>query len=377
MEVNKCIICDVTITSQNDSKEHIIPNSIGGRKKISGFLCAKCNNLSGRNWDAELAKQLHPLSLFFNIEREKGTVPDRIVQTTNGEEYILSADGKMTISKPTYSVNKTEKGTEFNITARSESELRKILNNMKRKNPKMDIDKLMQQAKFTSSYPSAHIHHNLTFGGTSSGRSIVKTALAMAKLSGIEPKNCEQAMAYLLNEKGKACFGYFYESDIIINRPVGLPIHCVYLKGDPDTNLLLSYVEYFGIQRTVVCLSNNYKGKALENHYAINPQNSKSIELAFLMYFTPKDIESIYNYEKVPDGAIANEFKKIIAPRLEQTFEIEQNRVANEAVKYAFDNCGAKKGEEINEDQFKKLTALIIEKIQPFIAHNISHKKPK
>ena len=30
----KCALCDETITSQNDTKEHLIPNAIGGRKKI-------------------------------------------------------------------------------------------------------------------------------------------------------------------------------------------------------------------------------------------------------------------------------------------------------------------------------------------------------
>ena len=60
-----CALCDIIITNENDTKEHIVPNAIGGRKKIKGFICRACNSTSGDSWDKELAKQLNPLSLFF------------------------------------------------------------------------------------------------------------------------------------------------------------------------------------------------------------------------------------------------------------------------------------------------------------------------
>ena len=32
MNSQKCALCDVEITDTNDTKEHLIPNAIGGRK---------------------------------------------------------------------------------------------------------------------------------------------------------------------------------------------------------------------------------------------------------------------------------------------------------------------------------------------------------
>ena len=66
-----CALCNVEIAEQNDSKEHIIPNSIGGRKKVKGFICKDCNNKSGREWDDALAQQFNPLSLLLGIKRER------------------------------------------------------------------------------------------------------------------------------------------------------------------------------------------------------------------------------------------------------------------------------------------------------------------
>jgi HNH endonuclease len=37
-----CALCETTITAENDSDEHLIPNALGGRRKASGFLCRAC-----------------------------------------------------------------------------------------------------------------------------------------------------------------------------------------------------------------------------------------------------------------------------------------------------------------------------------------------
>ena len=86
-----CALCDAEITKNNDTREHLIPNAIGGRKKVKGFICNSCNNKSGAEWDADLANKLNPLSLFFRIQREQGEVPPQSFSTTGGEEYTLNA----------------------------------------------------------------------------------------------------------------------------------------------------------------------------------------------------------------------------------------------------------------------------------------------
>ena len=70
----QCVLCDGVISEKNMTAEHIIPNAIGGRKKVSGFICRDCNNRTGTEWDAKLVDQrlLHFLSLTVNRQRGEG-----------------------------------------------------------------------------------------------------------------------------------------------------------------------------------------------------------------------------------------------------------------------------------------------------------------
>lgn len=100
MNQNICALCDNEITDKNDTREHIIPNSIGGRKKVKKFICISCNKKTGETWDSELAKQIHQLSLYLGTKRERGEVPSQIFETRDGKKITLNADASMTIDKP-------------------------------------------------------------------------------------------------------------------------------------------------------------------------------------------------------------------------------------------------------------------------------------
>ena len=96
----QCALCDKEITEEKDTKEHLIPNAIGGRRKVKGFICKDCNSASGDTWESELAKQLNPLDLFFGIIRERGEVPSQLFETTDGDKLKLNLHGGMNIEKP-------------------------------------------------------------------------------------------------------------------------------------------------------------------------------------------------------------------------------------------------------------------------------------
>ena len=50
-----CALCEAPFDEANDSREHVIPNAIGGRKAVRDFICRQCNNTTGAYWDNELA----------------------------------------------------------------------------------------------------------------------------------------------------------------------------------------------------------------------------------------------------------------------------------------------------------------------------------
>ena len=50
----KCWLCDVFLTKNSSSKEHIIPKALGGKQTVDNFICRSCNSQTGAEWDASL-----------------------------------------------------------------------------------------------------------------------------------------------------------------------------------------------------------------------------------------------------------------------------------------------------------------------------------
>lgn len=372
--VNRCIVCEEVISNSNDSEEHIIPNSIGGRLKTKGFICSECNSQSGTRWDAALSKQLNPMCLFFRIKRERGKPPSQIFTTDDGKEILLHHDGSFTFSKP--SIEEEVSGTKLTIRiqARTVSEYKKTLRGLKRKYPKIDIEGMEKEASLLTYYNEAPVNLNLSLGGEEAGRSLVKTSLAFAYLSGVDPFECQVARDYLTDKESEACFGYYYENDPVIDRPDGKVIHILSICGQPETKLLLGYIEYFGIQRIVICLSDSYTGDYFSETYAYDIITREEVGLDVSLSTTPDDLKRICDYGKVPIAKFKEAFGLIMPVGIKNNFEKEKERVINEAVKHAFQNCGAEYGEVLTPEQFKALQGLIWEKLQPFILHNM--KRP-
>jgi hypothetical protein len=366
------VICDDIISADNDSKEHVLTEAIGGRLKVKGFICKRCNNNAGRTWDAQLASQLHPLSLMFGVERQRGSTPSLAITTTAGEELVINADGPFSLTKPSFSEEAAPDGIKIQIVARSMEEARRILAGVKRKYPTVDIDRILSDAQISTTYPKGLVHHRLEFGGEISGRSIVKTALAMAHYAGVPTSACHDALNYLRDSAASPCFGYYQATDLVVDRPTEVPLNCVSIEANPDSGLILGYAEYFGIHRVVVCLGRRYAGDRVQATYAVDPRTGAELDLSVRLGFSEIEIEAIYDYKMIPDGAIHKAFANVMPPAIKQKFEAERDRVINEAAQFAFANCGAKPGEILTEDHIRNLSRLVAEKIAPFVLHNLA-----
>jgi hypothetical protein len=250
----KCILCAAEITDENDSREHVIPNAIGGRKQARGLLCKPCNETTGDSWDAELARQLQPLSSFFGIKRQRGALPTQIVTAVSGNQYARRPDGQLTLARPVYEEIKTDTETRIAIRARTPKEARQLLNRGQAQYPQLDVDALAAQVEYSYGYLDEIFKIEMNFGGVKSGRSIVKSCVALAVHSGIKATDCDNAVEYLTNPQGFPCFGYFHERDLIRNRPNEV-FHCVAVSGDNQSGLLIGYADYFGVYRVVVAMS--------------------------------------------------------------------------------------------------------------------------
>lgn len=374
MDINKCALCDLELTSDNNSSEHIIPNAIGGRKKVRGYICINCNNLTGRKWDSELANQLNPLSLYFRISRERGNAPSQIFKASSGNNYKVNHDGSMEYAKPEYVETKTDSKMNICIKAGTYDVAKKMICGAKKKYPQINLEETLASLTENTSYLNEALHYSLSIGGEKPGKSIVKSVLSLIIGAGESPAVCEEAINYLTNN-GEACFGYYYKSDLIMERPKGVPFHCVFIKGEPKNKLIIGYIEFFGCFRIVLRLSNKYTGKRFKNSYSVNPITGEKLNLKVKMNLSSQEIEAAYNYNKIPDGSMEEAFKTVITAGAHHAYNNEMHRVIDGAVKHAFSNSNVKAGEIMTEMQFNHFNSLLWEKVEPFVIANLRKRK--
>ena len=269
-----------------NSAEHLIPNAIGGRRKVMGFICRECNSSAGETWDAEVARQLLWLSLMVGVSRERGQLPSLKVITTADERLTIRSDGSLALSDPSFKEAQLAEGrTSYRIQARSMNEAQRMMEGLKRKHPEIDVDSLLAQAEVAETYPRGAIRHDFEFGGELGGRSIVKSCMALAFDSGIDWAVCEPGLNYLRKNNAPACFGYYQERDLVAQRVEGVPLHCVAVRANPESGLVLAYAEYFGIHRIVACLGENYEGRPWSPSMLSTPVTERALMCTSILHF--------------------------------------------------------------------------------------------
>lgn len=369
-QIQKCALCESSLTGKSRTKEHVIPNAIGGRKKTTGFICNTCNNKLGEKWDSELAKQLNWFSLAIGISRERGEPPKQVVQTVEGEKYWLLSDGSFAPEKSSYSEEDQGGAIKISLTAKTIAEAKQRLKGISRKYPNFDIEKALDELQVKTDYLDSPLHVSLSLGGPDAGRSLVKTAFAFASACGVAHNECDKAIQYLLDESLEEIpFGFSYLSDFIQNRPKEKIFHCVSLHGDPKTKKLWSYIEYFGIFRVVVLLSDCYSGAYKNEIYSVDPIDGSSVGVRVKAEVSAEELALIWS-----GGGYSHESYKAAADyALPIILKRGSSRTLDRTVKEGFDHAakqlGIKADEIIPKEKAAEFTAFMMEKISPYIEH--------
>ena len=279
-----CILCERDALSKaNRTREHIIPNAIGGRKTVTGLICKSCNSQTGASWDAKLARQLELLGTIVGTSRQHGKPARVTAETLHGSKVRIGQGGMATIGHVMVEKAETEEGTVYTILAPSKQESLKteaeiIKKDRRRNGPdrnvwRRDIGQVFGRDEFL---PVGG------FGGIEVERSVLKSALALVFDAGVDPHRCHLAREYLLKEDAERCFRHHYSPgrDLVIDRPLGVPFHCLCVRGCGETSSIVGYVELYGRYRAVLCLSRTCLGKDFKRTYAINPVNGEEITVS-------------------------------------------------------------------------------------------------
>jgi len=278
-----CFFCNQDLDKKHDSKEHVIKNSIGGRKKVKGFICQECNNQTGNEWDNKIDESLGEYcSLLFKISRENGKVQTKKVRDNkSGKNYYFKSDGFSEI-EPTHFIDEAIDKLIINAPSknRAENYLKKLKFEYKNKGKEL---KTIGESNYEDIIERVEIETSFKFDipslDSNFSKSIVKSALALLSENSLALKSCILAKNFLQNKSIEPCLKYIYTFDPIINRPFATPLHCVYVFS--KENKIDAYVELFGIARYYINLSDTYNGNKILFTYVMNPINGKELNISF------------------------------------------------------------------------------------------------
>lgn len=359
-----CALCSAELTEANHTREHVIPHAIGGCLKVADFICRSCNSTAGNRWEAELAKQLNWFSVALNIKRESGTPsPSHPIETVRGEQLLMHARGSFSPKDPSFEIVDAANGLrKFTFTARTEVEARGMLKGIQKKHPNNDFQQILNDLRITSSLLEEPIHVELAIGGSLAGRSIVKTAVAMASHMSIPMADCRFALQYLIDPDAEAAWSAFHMRDLIKNRPSEYLFHVVAVAGNPTSGRLLGYVEYYGAFRYVVVLGQDYRGPAVNKSYAINPITSEKLQLEVDLSLSDAEVALVAHDEAGPIETRKADLELALPIALAVQNTHGRKQLLNDLITDTFHECGVKPGDDLPPEQFNEFSAKVAEK---------------
>ena len=365
-----CTLCKGPAVGEQHSQEHIIAAAMGGRRTVSGFICRTCNSNKGSTWDAALANDLQDLARILDISRERGPVRPKTVYTSGGMPVQVLPGNRIKLAHPTVEESTDGDRTIVHIEARSVEEFREIAQKkIGRRKLNQDVDRLMEGASVHSEYLDEALEHTIGTGGDEGDKSLVKSTLALLYDAQVDPSVAHIAENYLAGPKGDPCIFPYYKSDIVSPRIPGMPLNCVFVKGEPETRCLIGYVEIFGFLRRVVWLSRTYDGEGFEHCYALDPvdgtEQTISVNLTSRLV---SEAENQHDYEEERRGTA-----EAISRLLERATEQSNHRELDRLINSAFDTWYAEHGKEpdavLTDKELYSISSHIAETVVPFLLH--------
>ena len=158
-----CIATDVILTAENDSDAHVIPNAIGGRLKPTGVLSRIANSEIGDHIEAPFLKNYQQIIALIGGKRQRGDHPSYRVEAPDGRVYLIRPDGSLTPNRPEYRATTTKEGEQIEVVARTMTEMRTLLGQVKKRYPHFNIEEALHQAVEVSQ-PSPKVKISLSVG---------------------------------------------------------------------------------------------------------------------------------------------------------------------------------------------------------------------
>jgi hypothetical protein len=309
------------------------------------------------------------------MERQNGPAPDIHVEAIDGKSHAVSATGATRNVRP--KVERSEDGKSFNIQARDLPEMKRLLHQIRQKFPTMDSEAVLAKAEFSSQPVDSVMKKGFEFGGDLAERSTVKSAMAFAFSLGVLPEQCGSAIKYLRRDEAvEPSLAAYFASEIVLSRPSGI-FNCVAVFGNAKIGRLLGYVEYFGVCRWIVHLSDCYNGPDIQGVYGFDVITGKDIALEVELDISDQNYQrSLKNCSA--DGAKRIEvFEATMPVVLARRNELARSALIDYAIAGALTAMNLKPDSPLNKDQLHEFEGRVSRLLaDDLVKRNTGRKEP-
>jgi hypothetical protein len=278
MNEKRCILTNVVLTQENDSKAHVIPSALGSRLKPLGILSKEANKLLCDKFDFPLIEAFQSLMNLLNASRDRGKNQPTPMTDQSGKTYLFQFGEHLAIPSPEY--EETPAGDKIIITikARTLKEARTLLGRTKAKHPEFDIDEAMEHAVNEHQWPDGMLNHQLQIGPRVVFPAAFVAASIFAAYYGQRPHPRFRTYVGDFDPSNPIMppdTFYFMPKKNWVTTPSEVT-HILALAGDTASGQLLAYIELFNLTRVAVLLP--FEGPdEIRSTYAIDVLTGKQV----------------------------------------------------------------------------------------------------
>ncbi len=250
MIVDLCIMCDLPLSPERQTEEHIIPNALGGLLTTRSATCISCNSGAGHSDDAYIANLFGPLLASLDVvrSRKRKGRPSSFEDPDSGYTFEIPA-GQKPKKAANFRREKTAEGEFFYVTAPTEDEARLLVRNYTKRHDADLVIKPISNSANAYKWRIPTEAHDLTLL-----RVATRIAAYFARHEGVDIRPSSPAVEFLRGVRGPLGIVSPARGDVveITPQPARPLTHGVFLSRSPENGECYAYVVLFEYLEFVV-----------------------------------------------------------------------------------------------------------------------------
>ncbi|RZJ58587.1 MAG: hypothetical protein EOO55_00025 [Hymenobacter sp.] len=269
-----CYLCG-TLLVQPFSKEHLLPEGIGGRPTSRYLLCGPCNNGLASRIDAGLFAQIGYLYRLV-VQARPNTPTDALTNSYLADGTKVEFRGLMRPRIPiTIQLGEMKPVRIMADKADAKLAARKKLIQLQGALPMLDVDSALEKLVMKEAPDALHFFSNgysatqSQVGGLDFFRAINKIALNFYLHNGGQTHYVQHVIQQVKEGFPLPSISKFYYPTVCsIHELAPQEVsHVVELVGNPEWGVLYCYIELFNVHNVLVLLNDQYAGEPINVQY--------------------------------------------------------------------------------------------------------------